>query len=582
MLTAAALFFLGISDMIGSFDVDRSHAQLMKDDNKDVIKFVYSSTYNFNLFPSEVSTNLEKNIAEELIPIQYLRQNEQYVRFNELGLNSSDSNNYYLQVAGYSELGLMEVNNISDVKDGVIGIIPENYDEVVIPKVIADNIIQNGINKTDDNGLPQLIKPTSYEQLLKDNIKISLGIYKDLRIVGIVNTDLSKYESLKSMTEKEYNTAASQRLVMDFSSAFQNEQNYLIVKDGFVDSLKLKQSTSISLYSNLYVKYNEESAFSGFNIIDQDVTYYDGSKEVTKNTLNDDEVIISSNFFVNTDYEYHQQQEEYVNKYLNENTTREELANKYMQNYVKNNNIIGSKITVFEAENKLLDLTIIGVYNSYGNEEKANAGLFVAKKHFEKYLETTGIGSYLMYANDNTNFEKIFKEYKYDTNNLSNINHVIARTIYSSEIDNLSQIYKVLSVVAFYASVVFFFFATFLLTNFIVISISHRKKEIGILRAIGARAKDVLSIFIWEGIIIGSISLIISLIATIWISNWINDYISAILLNSFISNNFKGLIFTIRQLGLLALVVYLVVFIASLIPTIKISFMKPIDAILNK
>ena len=57
-----------------------------------------------------------------------------------------------------------------------------------------------------------------------------------------------------------------------------------------------------------------------------------------------------------------------------------------------------------------------------------------------------------------------------------------------------------------YASIALFIFAAVLMMNFIIVSISYRKKDIGILRAIGARSTDVLKIFIWEGVMLAVIS----------------------------------------------------------------------------
>ena len=66
-------------------------------------------------------------------------------------------------------------------------------------------------------------------------------------------------------------------------------------------------------------------------------------------------------------------------------------------------------------------------------------------------------------------------------------------------------------------------FAGLMLTNFISTSIVYKKREIGVLRAIGARAKDVFAIFFSESMIICLINFILSTIASGIICTVINN-----------------------------------------------------------
>lgn len=60
-------------------------------------------------------------------------------------------------------------------------------------------------------------------------------------------------------------------------------------------------------------------------------------------------------------------------------------------------------------------------------------------------------------------------------------------------------------------------FSTLLLSNFISLSISNKKKEIGILRAVGAREGDVFKIFIAESLTIVIICSILALVGTAFV-----------------------------------------------------------------
>lgn len=107
-----------------------------------------------------------------------------------------------------------------------------------------------------------------------------------------------------------------------------------------------------------------------------------------------------------------------------------------------------------------------------------------------------------------------------------------------------------------------------LMTNFIAISISHKKKQIGILRAIGARTIDVFKIFFLESLVITTIGLSLSVILTIIISNYLNTYLKVSVL-------FYGLMHVLIVLG----VALLLAIIVTVLPIKSISNKKPADAI---
>jgi ABC-type antimicrobial peptide transport system permease subunit len=82
---------------------------------------------------------------------------------------------------------------------------------------------------------------------------------------------------------------------------------------------------------------------------------------------------------------------------------------------------------------------------------------------------------------------------------------------------------------------------------------------------------------LWEGIVLATISFVFASIGIFIITNLLNNIIMSgtdLLLTPFIIG--------IRQFAVMLILVYLIVFISSVIPIIKSSRMKPIDAILNK
>ena len=91
---------------------------------------------------------------------------------------------------------------------------------------------------------------------------------------------------------------------------------------------------------------------------------------------------------------------------------------------------------------------------------------------------------------------------------------------YISLIDVLSQVFL-------YVGIALAAFSMLLLFNFISVSIVSKKKEIGILRAVGARSVDVFKIFYSETVIITAICLVLALIVSVLLCSVFNSMIAA-------------------------------------------------------
>lgn len=117
-------------------------------------------------------------------------------------------------------------------------------------------------------------------------------------------------------------------------------------------------------------------------------------------------------------------------------------------------------------------------------------------------------------------------------------------------------------------------FSVLFLFNFISVSISNKKHEIGILRAIGSRSTDVLKIFFTESFIIAMINFLLSSVLL--------SVVSAV--GNFIMQRFTGLsvaLFSpgVRQFGIMFLISCLVAYISCAIPVYSVAKKKPINVI---
>lgn len=151
------------------------------------------------------------------------------------------------------------------------------------------------------------------------------------------------------------------------------------------------------------------------------------------------------------------------------------------------------------------------------------------------------------------------------------------RNAVTSTLDDVNGMIESMAKFFFYFGIGFAVFAGLMLLNFISTSVAYKKQEIGILRAIGARGVDVLSIFSKEAIIIALINYVIAMIMVVIVTS---------LLNNVLRQDYGVLItllnLSIRQFLLVLLVSVGVAVLSAAIPVIKIAKKRPIDAIRDK
>lgn len=140
----------------------------------------------------------------------------------------------------------------------------------------------------------------------------------------------------------------------------------------------------------------------------------------------------------------------------------------------------------------------------------------------------------------------------------------------------VGDIIKSLAKVFLYVGIGVFVFALILFTNYISVSISYKKREIGILRAVGARSSDVFGVFFNEAMII---ALIVFLLAAIV------GGISVGAVNNSLRNSYNMPItllnYGLRQIVIIFFGCVLTAVAASFVPVMKTARKKPIDAIRN-
>lgn len=142
-------------------------------------------------------------------------------------------------------------------------------------------------------------------------------------------------------------------------------------------------------------------------------------------------------------------------------------------------------------------------------------------------------------------------------------------------VDNLRMVdsmVKSMSQVFLYVGLVFAVFAILLFSNFISVSISQKKRDIGILRAVGARSLDVFKIFFSESFFIAFICVVLSTVGCVILCNILNAEIAA-------SLGAALLVFGPLSFGVLVLIALATAVVATFLPVYNAAKKKPVDSI---
>lgn len=291
-----------------------------------------------------------------------------------------------------------------------------------------------------------------------------------------------------------------------------------------------------------------QETFSICNPINLDLTYFKGNTKPKYEdiTLTGKEAIVPS-------------------YYLSDLGTEEELIEKIENGTLKLPILNGSN----SSADELVSLTIVGL--SYTSN-----GIIVSDDLYDSMFKpfTFGYEYIIATLSDNEKQNKDFIKY---CETYHNDMVFPVQNASTAILDNFSEIFNTVTEVFFYVGIGFAVFAALLLMNFISTSISYKKREIGILRALGARGSDVFGIFFNESLVIAGINFTLATITTIVTCGILNNVIIKKL-----GLNLVLLSVGIRQIALMLLISVGVAFLASLIPVSKIAKKKPIDAINNR
>lgn len=194
--------------------------------------------------------------------------------------------------------------------------------------------------------------------------------------------------------------------------------------------------------------------------------------------------------------------------------------------------------------------------------------------HTTKYVndgEAFYTDIFLMYDHSSEQTQRYSELYQNDKYRADDSREKFAG-IFIDNLEAVDETVKAMSNLFLLIGVALAIFAALLLSNFISISISQKQKDIGILRAIGAKGSEIFKIFLVETALIVSACIVVATIASIVICNIINGVMAR-------NIGAEVFVFSIGSFVLLSLISTTTALAATYFPVNKAAKRKPIDSI---
>lgn len=219
------------------------------------------------------------------------------------------------------------------------------------------------------------------------------------------------------------------------------------------------------------------------------------------------------------------------------------------------------------------NVEVVGFYDYTQFRDSYGTPFICSKKFFENYISVIKGDFAFVITSLKYDLKSDLNLIRFGTEELDSENFLIENDI-TVQIEFLNDTLSGIANIFIYVGLVLALFASGLLFSFISGNILYRKREIGVLRSIGASGRDVLKIFLYEGLIISLINFLLATISSIILCIIINQNLRAEL-DLLISFLIPG----VRQVILLLVISVCVALFSSFFPIHRFAQKKPIDVI---
>ncbi len=262
-----------------------------------------------------------------------------------------------------------------------------------------------------------------------------------------------------------------------------------------------------------------------------------------------------------------------MQSFLASHTLTKEL---FLPRYEKDGSVIYDSVGSFDIVGGYLPDETVWNYGVYCSENAYPTLMSIGPQREEtKYVpepDATFDAVLVPFEHSAAALNRLFDRVKV-TDPETDVFYTTINTLYS-EVRMASDIVNELSIVFLVIGLVLAVFSALLLFNFISMSITNKKKEIGILRAVGARGTDVFKIFFSESGIIVGICTILAIIGTTILTVIINN-----ILRDSIGFDVTLFVFGPVPILIMVAVAVAVAVISTFLPVYFAARKKPVESI---
>ncbi|MDR1781649.1 MAG: ATP-binding cassette domain-containing protein [Bacilli bacterium] len=479
------------------------------------------------------------------------------------------------------DLAYQYANRIVYLEDGKVVNVQNN-----IPKVVDGIDLNTKTNITKSNMKFFTALKLAYRNLLlKKGRTIGTALGMSIGIIGISLALALNMGTKKAVNDQVLSIFPANKIFASVPSNFEmNSKDYQLLT--YDDYLKVK---NIAKDANGVYFPSMNMIFSIMSLNKDDTDYTEYMKKVQEGKETSAVALISTS---NINLAYSTTSEIGYGKLPSKDkpfdimislTTAKDILDKNDTNVA---NLIGKKVYLAatdsqDKKNATIEFTITGITRDstlmptiYVNDNFVSSAL---EKYFDMSIKDSKTDGFIVFYNNTKNVDNYVKElndsqkeYKFQG---------AAQTIISM-VNSILDIIRN-GLIAF--SSISVFVAILMIAIVVYISVLERKQEIGILRAMGAKTKDIRNIFLNEALCIGLLSGCIGVVISLGLCQVINKAITNTLKT--MSSNVPDL--TIAQLDVKTIIIIiaccgLLSVIAGVIPSIKAAHLDPIDAIRKK
>lgn len=591
LLSVCAFVLFGISMTLSHYQEEQVVTQTLVENqlNYTALKN-YKRVKNYDQALVQLSNHVELEVGFQIQDFENIQK--EYSQVNVKPVLDSDyyTNNFNIldQIGSLSLKSIhqkYEVNHLyglsyineEDLQElgyTLTGRLPESTHEIAVPKFMMEQFLAKGY--LDQNGVMHKIE--SYEDMLEKELSVIVNSEKtSFRICGIIDT---KFD-LSPFVNDELQTSS----LSGISNYVKEKEYYELLETGYhtlgyVSKEVIDQAMQNDLIYATYkggdfYELNLEDMYSNFDAI-LDISSIDSQQCIALHEGNG----------VYVDYQAIQHMR------MPSNLTLDEEVHRWMQERESSNSDAIKQVILQNLEHIQTRLKTIH-YSSYTKPMKTPQaipikGIYIAKQPLYQsaiVMDSQQIKDYqpepigpikrlILPISSITNLQSIVKTtYALRANEL----FPLLANPYMPIINNVNHIIQVLKPMSLSVAIMLAIFAALMFWNFLATSIQYQQQEIGILRAVGARSKDILKIYLNEAFMIASINWLFAILLCLFATNQMNMF-----LRSEFQFSISPFFFGILQMIELFLISTMVAYLGAAIPIYRIVRKKPIDAIKNR